>query len=422
MRVSAAIEDWRTIVYCKLENQQIDFKAPQNWNEIGRVGRAKLARHAIALANTMGGYVVIGVGEDASGIPNQYIGLSEEEMASFDPSTVGQTLSTYADPPISLDIVRPEIDGKCYVIIVVYPFSDMPHVCTNVCDGDLQRGAFYIRTPDARSKVAVKASELHLLIQRCLRNQRQMLGRMLRGILYEDRQAETPELEFFPALIDRSRKQTLEKIGKPLLHSLPFAELTCKPTKILSDVNLTAIRNSFAQIEKSSIDELLPEGLSVSSSYDTFATNDSICGQFMVNEQTILFWECFKSGLFCLTAIIPQNNPEERIINAQMLLRNLIVIMDFIGQLYTNIGHPESILDVNVHLANTENARLENLPVVARGQDTICRIPDIEVHKQRSSGDLEGGASLDTAQQLFGEICERFNVTLDKADIAQLCL
>ena len=112
MKVSAYYDDWKSIIYCRLENQQIDFKAPQNWNAIGRTGRAKLARHAIAMANTLGGYVVIGVGEDANGTPNQYIGMTEEEAGSFDPSAVGQSISSFADPPVSLDIVRPLVDGR----------------------------------------------------------------------------------------------------------------------------------------------------------------------------------------------------------------------------------------------------------------------------------------------------------------------
>ena len=69
MKVSATPNDWREIIYCGLENQQIDFKSPQDWVKIGRSGRAKFARHAIALANTNGGYVVVGVAEDSDGNP-----------------------------------------------------------------------------------------------------------------------------------------------------------------------------------------------------------------------------------------------------------------------------------------------------------------------------------------------------------------
>ena len=112
MNITANPEDWREIVCCGLENQQIDFKSHQNWETIGRIGRAKFARHAMALGNTLGGYVVVGVSEDENGNPTDYIGMTEEEASSFDPSTVGQTINNFADPPVSLDIVRPVVDGK----------------------------------------------------------------------------------------------------------------------------------------------------------------------------------------------------------------------------------------------------------------------------------------------------------------------
>ncbi|MFA6725003.1 MAG: ATP-binding protein, partial [Lentisphaeria bacterium] len=93
MLVSTQQSDWREVLFCGLENQQIDFKAAQDWNKIGRVGRAKFARHLMALANTLGGYLVIGVGEDPNGNPTLYTGLDEKQASSFDPSGVGQTVN-----------------------------------------------------------------------------------------------------------------------------------------------------------------------------------------------------------------------------------------------------------------------------------------------------------------------------------------
>ncbi len=235
MKVTATPNDWREIIYCGLENQQIDFKSPQDWVKIGRSGRAKYARHAIALANTNGGYVVVGVAEDSDGNPTKYIGMTEEEAASFDPSTVGQTISRSADPPVSIDIVRPVVDGKRYVVLVVYPFKDMPHVCSNAFPDELRTGVFYVRTPDARSHPAEKSSELHQLIQRALRNQRQMLGRMLRGILYEERQVDSNESIVFPPFLERSRRQAREQLGNNIVRSKPLFEVICRPANPFDD-------------------------------------------------------------------------------------------------------------------------------------------------------------------------------------------
>ncbi len=416
MKVSAYSDDWREIVYCGLENQQIDFKAPQNWNLIGRPGRAKLARHAIAMANTLGGYVVIGVGEDANGTPNQYIGMTDEECSSFDPSTVGQSLSTFADPPVSIDIVRPVIEGRRYVVIVVYPFTGMPHVCSNACEQELQRGAFYIRTPDARSKVAVKASELHLLIQRCLRNQRQMLGRMLRGILYEDRQADSPEMELLPALLERSRRSAQEKIGKKFLHSLPYFELSCTPNKVFRDVGLSDMRRGMDLIERPSVSDILDNGNGEPP--ESFATNDSICMLKSVGGSVIAYLEIYQSGLVFIAALFPDACSTERKLHLDDLSRFVFNSLAFLGQAYTNIGHPEAILDMTLRIPNSDGVELTGV-AGTDAQPSICRIMDIEVSRQRSAGDLEGGAAAAAATQLFAEICERFNAKLDSAALAE---
>ena len=77
---------WRELVYRGVESDELDYKAAMNWNLLSKSGRAKLVRHCLAFANTRGGYLVIGVGEDASGHPSDYQGLTKEELHSFDPS------------------------------------------------------------------------------------------------------------------------------------------------------------------------------------------------------------------------------------------------------------------------------------------------------------------------------------------------
>lgn len=180
-------EFWRELVYRGVESDELDYKAAMNWNQLSKAGRAKLVRHCLAFANTRGGYLVIGVGEDVSGHPSDYQGLTPEETHSFDPSTVTTFVHHLTDPPINFTIERPEIDGKRYVIFAIKPFSSLPHVCASGVDGELQQGVFYIRTKAASSRPAVSAMELQSLIRRALRNQRAMLGQMLRGILYEAR-------------------------------------------------------------------------------------------------------------------------------------------------------------------------------------------------------------------------------------------
>lgn len=416
MNISASHDDWRQIVCCGLENQQIDFKSHQNWETIGRVGRAKFARHAMALGNTQGGYVVVGVSEDENGNPTDYVGMTEEEAASFDPSTVGQTINNFADPPVSLDIVRPVVDGKRYVVLVVYPFKDLPHVCSENCERELQRGAFYVRTPDARSKVANQSSELHQLVRRALRNQRQMLGRMLRGILYEDKlQPEVGEINVIQPLIDRSRQQATSKLGKNILHSSPYFEVLCTPVSLFDDLSLTDIRKAVDTLERPAVQDFAWEHSILKT--DIFATNDSVCIIQKRNEKPVAFWEIHRNGFFYLAAAFPKEATTDRTVRAKQLEQITVMVLALIGQCFTNLNHADALLDIALRIPNSENAKLISLDGMLTS-DHVCRIMDIEVKRQRTAADLEGGAAPETATRLFVELCERFNVTFDSADIA----
>src|SRR3989339_345999 len=92
--------DWRNIIYREIESEELDYKAAVNWNKLSRVAKAKFTRHCMAMANTKGGYIVVGVGEDKAGRPRLYTGLSEEESRSFDPTGVGNFINRYSDPEI----------------------------------------------------------------------------------------------------------------------------------------------------------------------------------------------------------------------------------------------------------------------------------------------------------------------------------
>ena len=120
--------DWKSIIYRAVESEELDYKAAQNWNNLSRAGKARFARHCMAMANTKGGYIVVGVGEDGSGRPCLYSGVTDRQSKSFDPTDVGNVVNRYSDPPLDFDIERPVVDGKRYVVFVIRRFSEIPHV------------------------------------------------------------------------------------------------------------------------------------------------------------------------------------------------------------------------------------------------------------------------------------------------------
>ncbi|MBR2345283.1 MAG: ATP-binding protein [Lentisphaeria bacterium] len=170
-----------------VESDELDYKAPMNWNTMSRTAKGKILRHLTAFANTRGGHLVIGVCENSSGVPDELTGLSEAEAASFDPTPVGNFINAHIEPPLDFTIDRPLVNGKRFVVFTVRQFATLPHICSKAVEGELQEGVFYIRTSEASSRPARRALELQELLRRCMRNEREQLGRVLRGILYETR-------------------------------------------------------------------------------------------------------------------------------------------------------------------------------------------------------------------------------------------
>ena len=77
------------------------------------------------------------------------------------------------------------------------------------------------------------------------------------------------------------------------------------------------------------------------------------------------------------------------------------------------------LLNIKLRIPNSENAMLvsSNNKI---NPDHVCRIMDVEVKRDRTAADLESGAASETATRLYVELCDRFNVTYDNADIAKI--
>ena len=417
MLVSPQHTDWREIIYCGLENQQIDFKAAQDWNEIGRVGRAKFARHLMALANTFGGYVIIGVGEDNNGNPTHYTGMTEKQATSFDPSTVGQTINRYAEPSVEFDLVKPRVDDKIFVVLVVYPFRNLPHVCNDACDSELQRGVFYIRTPDARSRAAYRSSELHAIIQRSMRNQRQMLGRMLRGILYEDRQAIEPRAEEeFSALLQNGRNQAKQVLGNRIWRETPLFEAAIHPQRRLKNFTLSDCRRHLESLEMPSLHDF-PWPSAQLRDNPIYASNEAIRSHSTENAEPAFFWEFYPEGLFYCAVPLPELPGKS--IDSATLLQLCVITLALNGELFSQMGLGSELLTLIFRLNNTLDLNL-NLGSSSGDKQNRCHIHDIHIFISRTAGDLEGGAAANTSAHFFREFCERFNYSINDGEFSAI--
>ncbi len=394
--------DWRSIIYRGIESDELDYKAAQNWRNLSRHGKAKFVRHCLALANTKGGYVVVGVGEDNAGKPALFTGVSPEQAKSFDPTDVGSFVNRYCDPPLDFDIVRPEVDGKTYVIFVIRRFRELPHVCSHNCNSELQQGGFYIRTADASSRVAYRASEIHGIVQRALRNQREILGRMLRGILYEKGDRPEPLSESLFAEQVRHAEGFLHRSARKCFQEHPLFELRCQPSDFFKDaVELTDVRSAVEESLISFHDKPL---MVMDDPEETYFTNVSLRS---LSKERGVYFQAFRSGLYHYVNRISDSDTE---IDYDELLRLVAESLFFLANYYSALNFDDDdVLRISFRLSGVDGVALRMRGKEPKGKQGVCRIQEISIDIERTVADLASGVP-DHARRVFREICVRFNL------------
>ena len=396
--------DWEKIVYRGVESEELDYKAATDWKKLNRTGKSKFVRHCLAMANTKGGYIVVGVGEDAAGQPSLFTGLTQTQAKSFDPTIIGNFVNRYADPEIDLTVERPVVKGRRYAIFVIRPFTNIPHVCAYGLNEELQQGVFYIRTADAASRGAHRASEIHTIIQRALRNQRELLGRMIRGVLYENRDMpiEGAASHFKEDSSNGKqyflRRRTLTDKAKPAL----LMQLMICPKQYTKD------RFTLSEIKRAAgSSSSLLSGAHFVTENDMNESYFSNVALRSLPDGEMKMWQIFKTGMFHYISYWPV--PDKKI-KYQYILRFFAEAVSFLSRLYSELGYDEELLDITISLDETEDIELSEAsqPKSQKPGQYICRIPDIRIKLERSAADLASGY-IEHAARVIKELCERFN-------------
>lgn len=110
----------------------------------------RLAKEVIALANTAGGHVFIGVDDDGtvSGLRD----ANEEEFA------LREALDLFCDPPVAFSTERVPISNKRDVLIVSVPLSEVrPHF---LIGNGTERGTAYVRVDEMSVEASREAVRL----------------------------------------------------------------------------------------------------------------------------------------------------------------------------------------------------------------------------------------------------------------------
>ena len=143
------MHDWETILRRGFESKELDYKRACAWSENDKKACCELVKDILAIANTKGGFIVVGVEETPTGY--NWNGLSEQQCKSFETSRLNQFVQNYADPPINTHVIKHVSQASTFVIIEIPRFPDTPHVCQKDFPSVLAAGSLYVRTDNHES-------------------------------------------------------------------------------------------------------------------------------------------------------------------------------------------------------------------------------------------------------------------------------
>jgi len=175
------MHDWTQIIKRGFESKELDYKAPCSWDESNKRACCELVKDILALSNTNGGWLVIGVNETASGFA--YDGVTQDQAATFDTTRLNRFLQNYTDPPINTHVHKPKLDTVTYVVVEVPRFVDTPHICQKDYPSVLHTCAIYIRSDSNESSELKKSVDVRNIVEKAIRNRTDVLLESFRAIL-----------------------------------------------------------------------------------------------------------------------------------------------------------------------------------------------------------------------------------------------
>ena len=121
------------------ESRDVDYKAAMVWDtKAGKAACCGIVKDILAMANSGGGLIVLGVDE----MPDksfQRSGVPSPMLASWETTRVNSFVQTYADPPINVLVRRFTDTDLTFIALDVPPFPSVPHICVSAYPEELRR-------------------------------------------------------------------------------------------------------------------------------------------------------------------------------------------------------------------------------------------------------------------------------------------
>ncbi len=294
-------DDLKDILLRGYETKDLDYKAPIMWDENNKKACCEVVKDILGMANTLGGYIVIGVSESPTGFV--WNGVTDEQALSFDTSRINRFLQNYVDPPINTTLRKKDHDGKTFVIIGVPRFSDTPHICQKDYPGVLTTPTLYVRTDNNETAPIRSSADFRSILEQATRNRGDKLLASVRAILTTGEVTPSPNDE------EQFQAQLWESVGRFDMTLNPYKgknysgyrEAAFYPTRF--EANRFSLEEVRAAAKRASVDFRGWPFLFVSRQLDeTYTIQDGLeslveCPDFNGNDR-VDFWQLHQSGFF----------------------------------------------------------------------------------------------------------------------------
>jgi hypothetical protein len=420
----------RAILRRGYESKELDYKGPTSWDETTKNLCCGLVKDILGMANTGGGFIVIGVAELATGF--SWDGLTPGQLASFDTSRVNRFLQNYAEPPVNALLRKVEDAGKYFVVIEVPPFPDTPHLCGKEYPNVLSAPTLYIRTDNNETAPVRSSADYRLVLERAVRNRSDALLTSFRSILkFEAGPPPTTATDDF-------RRQRAGAIGafeelNPLKNTAcaGFFETTVFPTSF--DPARFPLNTLRAAAERGHVDfrgwpflfihPNRPDATyTIADGLETFVNTTDFAGNALVQ-----FWRLQQSGFFYQrTTMVPMTMPSNAVSLQSLGQKHdgtVVCVVDFretaiyiaeaihcLTRLYMGLLDDDDEVSFFCRLVGTRgrvlvSAGRSSMPL---GDRYECRIPEIEIARRHSLGDWRAGL-ITHCVEAAAEVYQRFN-------------
>jgi hypothetical protein len=406
---------WQEVLLAGVERKDLDYKGPMAWDKNDKKGCCEIVKDVLAMANTDGGYIVVGVAEKAGGFELE--GLNPDQLKTWDTTKLNQFIQNYADPPINATLQKREHEGANFVFIEIPAFPDTPHICRRDFQGALRAATIYVRTDNNESAPLLSSSDAQAMIERAIRNRSDRLLESVRAILtgthLEPRQQ---DVELFREQISQALESEAQNDPYSDKGYTGYYRCAAWPTTFQSGrLSIEALREA---AQKASINYTgwpflrfhpsntyaIQDGIETAVSFTDFLTDDAYD-----------FWQLRDSGLFFHQSLMREESAARRLgwrsfVAVGEVKAYVAQAVDCVGRLYTSLGFDGEDIALQVWVEGASNRQLVETDQQkwSLSGDYRCRIPSVTVQKAARLEEWRA-AKVDLAVELATEIFHRFN-------------